>query len=60
LNIADDTKAEMLLSFVRDLPYVEAQMDREPKKWNGNLSALDAPVSISNFKAFAREELHGR
>ena len=31
-----------------------------PKKWKGNLSALDNPIQISDFKVFSRRELHER
>jgi len=32
--------------------------DNNPKKWNGNLSALDNPIHVENFRVFTREELH--
>ena len=60
LNIRDETKVETLLTVMRDLPYVEAQIDVTPKKWCGSLSALDNPIQISGFKKFTREELHER
>lgn len=32
---------------------------REPlKKWKGNLSFLDNPIQVPDFRVFSREELH--
>ena len=60
LNISDERKVDTLLSFICDLPYIEVQTDHIPKKWKGQLSALDNPVHVSEFRVFTREELHER
>jgi len=31
-----------------------------PKKWKGNLPALDYPIQVEDFKILSREELHER
>ena len=60
LNVRDETKVETILSFIRDLPCVEAQLDFVPKKWKGNLTALDNPIHVPDFRTFTRDELHER
>ena len=60
LDVRDEKKIELLMAFMRDLPYVDAQIDSVPKKWKGHLSALDNPIHIPGFRAFSREELHER
>ena len=60
LNIRDDKKAESLLNLLRELPFVDTQVEESPKVWDGHLPMLDSPVSDPNFKFFSREELYER
>lgn len=60
LNVSDDRKAESLMVLLRDLSYVDLQVDDGLKVWNGNLSAIENPVHVGAFKIYSREELHER
>ncbi|MCL1807780.1 MAG: hypothetical protein FWG31_08770 [Oscillospiraceae bacterium] len=60
LNIRDDKKAESLLSLLRELPFVDTQIEETLKVWDGCLPMLDSPVSDPDFKFFSREELYER
>ena len=60
IDIKDETKVEIFLTLINDLPYVDARIDHAPKKWKGNLSALNTPINIQGFSVFTRNELHER
>ena len=60
LNVLDDHKVEPLRVLLRDLSYVEIQVDESLKVWNGGLKAMDNPISVGNFRTYSREELHER
>ena len=60
LNIRDDKKAESLITLLRELPFVDTQVEETPKVWDGRLPMLDSPVADPDFKFFSREELYER
>jgi len=42
------------------LTVLDEPASKSRKKWTGNLSALDNPIQVSDFRVFSREELHER
>ena len=58
LDVLDDHKVEPLGVLLRDLSYVEVQVDESLKIWNGGLKAIENPISVGNFRTYSREELH--
>jgi hypothetical protein len=60
LNIHDEKKAEALLVLLRDLSYIDTQVDDNLKKWPGKLPVFNNPIYVEDFKIYSREELHAR
>lgn len=60
LDVLDDQKAEPLMLLLRDLSYVNIQMDDRLKVWDGSLRAIDNPITVGDFRMYSREELHER
>ena len=60
LSIRDEQKAQRLLAHLRDLDYVETQVESTEKIWKGDLPVFDNPISIPGFTMYSREELHER
>nr|VFJ59697.1 MAG: hypothetical protein BECKFW1821A_GA0114235_109314 [Candidatus Kentron sp. FW] len=64
LNIDDDAKFHLLVSLLRELPFVAIE-DRNPSAGkNKKLGKLPAsmlhPVTAENFRMFGKDELHDR
>ena len=60
LTVKDEQKASRLLAHLRDLDYIEAQVEPNEKKWKGYLPVFDNPIFIPGFTMFSREELYDR
>ena len=60
LSIKDEQKAKRLLAHLRDLDYVETQVESTEKIWKGDLPVFDNPIYVDDFKIYSREELHER
>ena len=60
LNIEDEKKAELLLTLLSDLSYVDAQSDTDEIVWGGYLPVFDNPIHLQDFRMYSREELYDR
>jgi hypothetical protein len=60
LDVRDEQKAEALLVLLRDLTYVDTQVDDGAKVWDGRLSVLDNPIHVEDYRVYSRDELHER
>jgi len=60
VRVHEENGVIMLTPFQETLNESNPENGCIPKKWKGNLSALDNPIHVPGFRAFSREELHER
>ena len=58
LDVKDERKASHLLSLLRDLDYVETQVEPSEDAWAGNLLVLDGSAHAPESAMYACDELH--
>jgi len=60
MDVRDEQKANLLLSLLGDLDYVDAHAEPAEIIWKGDLPVFENPVNVPGFMMYARGELYDR